>query len=128
MGLKKERLLEAVDRKINVRDRVVILEQNGKLCEIHTVEDINEDRILVPYHSIPWEDVTEYMSPEGRVFVLHAPEEYIQETRHLASVEQATVIRHAIQYEKMSPDKFEIGKLMPWIAILVMAILLVVKK
>lgn len=126
--LSKARMLESIDRTINVRDRVVILEKDGRLCEIHDVEDINEERILVPNHSIPWVDINEYMSPEGRVFVLHAPEEYVEETKHLAAVEQSTVIKHAVQYEKMAPEKTDLGKVIPWILVGLSLLLMFLKK
>lgn len=127
--IKKEKILESgIERRQIVKDRVVILEHDGRMAEILTVEDINEERILIPGYSIPWQDTKEYISPEGRVFVVNAPEDYIKETKHLASVEMSTVIKHAVQYERMKPEKVEFSKFMPWIVVLLMAFMLVVKK
>jgi hypothetical protein len=124
--LNKFRLLRSTeDHELRVVDRLVILEHDGRLCEVLDVEDVNEDRILAPGYSVPTQDVKEYISPRGRVFVLHAPEEYIEETKHLAAVEQNTVIRHAIQYERMTPAKADMGKMMPWLLIGLLLILVV---
>lgn len=130
MGLlKRERLLESsVDKELRVRDRVVILEHDGRLAEVLDVEDINEDRVLAPGYLIPIKDAKEYISPSGRVFVVNAPKEYIQETKHLATVEMATVIRHAVQYERMVPEKTDIGKLMPWIIVVILLLAVIFKK
>jgi hypothetical protein len=127
--LNKKKMLETPDleRQVRTRDRVVIFESDGNLCEILDVTDINEDRIAAPYHSIPWPDVKEYISSEGRVFVVNAPSDYVQETRHLAAVEQATVIKHAIQYEKIHPEKFDLTRLMPWLLLVISFIALAVK-
>lgn len=126
--IRKDRLLEnPLTREVKVRDRLVIIEKDGRLCEILPVTDINSDRILAPGYSVPWQDVQEYISPEGRVFVVHAPEEYIMETRHLAEVEQATVIRSAIQYERVVPPRADLGRYLPWAVIVILILVLAFK-
>jgi hypothetical protein len=77
--LNKFRLLRSTeDHELRDVDRLVILEHDGRLCEVLDVEDVNEDRILAPGYSVPTQDVKEYISPRDRVFVLHSPEEYIE--------------------------------------------------
>ena len=59
-------------------ERVVILEKDGVSADILPVLEIDSERIATPEHNIPVEDVKEFITPEGRLFVLNAPEWYVQ--------------------------------------------------
>jgi hypothetical protein len=118
-----------------LRERVIVLAHEGHSAEILEVVDIDHARILAgPDHqrrSIPIADVREYIAPEGRVWVLHAPDWYVQETKHLASVEMSRVIQAAVNYQRpgaASPKKNRWAILLPilliiFVLIFVMAVL-----
>lgn len=112
-------------------ERVVILEQNGISADILPVIDIDAERVATPKQNIPIEDLKEYITPEGRLFVLHAPEWYIQETKHLARVEMSHVISQMVQFQKPGAAKRDSGvflKILPWIVAALFLVMFFIKK
>ena len=112
-------------------ERVVILEKDGVSADIVPVLEIDAERIATPDHNIPIEDVKEYITPEGRLFVLHAPEWYVQETKHLARVEMSHVISQMVNFQKPGAAKRDPGlflKLLPWIAAALALVMFIMKK
>ncbi len=101
-----------------IHERVVVLEKDGYSADILPVIAIDHERIATADHSIPLEDVREYITPEGRIFVLHAPEWYVQETKHLARVEMSEIVGQMVQFQKPGAAKSEPGlfmRLLPWV-------------
>jgi len=83
-----------------LRDRLIIFDSKQQTCEIIPVEAVNEEVVRTEDRTIPRADVTLKLSKQGRVFVLHAPSEYIEHTQHLAKVERNAIIRQIAQYKK----------------------------
>ena len=109
----------------------MILEKDGVSADIVPVLEIDAERIATPDHNIPIEDVKEYITPEGRLFVLHAPEWYVQETKHLARVEMSHVISQMVNFQKPGAAKRDPGlflKLLPWIAAAFALVMFIMKK
>ncbi len=114
-----------------IRERVILLEHDGHSVEILPALEVNHERILTPGHVIPYEDVTEYISPEGRVYVVHAPEVYLQETKHLAMVEMSTVIRQTVNFQRPGAATRPEGnflKILPWLLAGASLLMLILKK
>ena len=112
-------------------ERVVILEKDGVSADIVPVLEIDSERIATPEHNIPVEDVKEFITPEGRLFVLNAPEWYVQETKHLARVEMTHVINQMVQFQKPGAAKRDAGlflKLLPWVIAALILVMFVLKK
>lgn len=127
-------MIKAAKKKSDIpviRERVVVLENDGQGIEILTVTSKDDERILAGDMAIPIQDVDTRISPHGRVFVLNAPTKYVDETKHLASLEMSTVIRQAVNYQRpgvaSKPDS-PIMKLLPWILAALMLLLWVIKK
>jgi hypothetical protein len=113
-----------------LRERVIVFEHDGYNCDILPVTDRNESRILAGDMSIPVEDVTTWISPHGRVYVLRAPQWYINETKHLAAVEMSTVIHQAVQYQRpgaASRSDIPFLRFLPWILVAALAVMWVIK-
>lgn len=117
-----------------LRERVVIIDAETPECEILPVLDINEERILAAgmdgNRSIPFVDAVQKISPEGKVYVLYASDQYVQETKHLAMVERNTVIREAVNYQR--PGTVErktpgLLRFLPWSLVGLVLILWVTK-
>jgi len=120
---------------IPLLERLIVLDHDTPNCLILPVVDVDDQRILARGIdgdlSVPIPDAQVKISPEGRVYVLHASETYIQETKHLATVEQAVVLREAVNYQR--PGAVERGpgllmRVLPWIVALVLVILWATKK
>ncbi|SDW82266.1 hypothetical protein SAMN04489725_11617 [Alicyclobacillus hesperidum] len=116
-----------------IRERLVILEHDGMTCDILPVRDVGHDRILAGSGevSVPMKDVKQFISPEGRVYVAHVPEWYINESKHLAEVEMATVINQAVNYQKPGtvtsrPSNFLLW--FPWILAVFAIIFAILKR
>ncbi len=113
-----------------VRERLVMLEHEHRTASIFPVAHVNHERIMAGDLSVPREDAREYISPEGIVFVVNAPEWYVQETRHLATVEMSNVIRQTVNYQRpgaATPTGSPFLKILPWLVAAALAILWAVK-
>lgn len=113
-----------------IRERLIVLQHEGMNCDVLPVRDVDDNRILAGNgeFSVPLKDVRQFISPEGRVYVLAAPDWYIDETRHLAEVEMSAVIKQAVAYQRPGSALKSGGgflRFLPWI-LAVAAILLVI--
>lgn len=95
------------------RDRVVILNQDGT-ADIAYVYDTDDQAIYaesgVQEYAIPVGDtnVKSFVSGIGRIYVLGADQDYVQDTKRLAALEKSIVLRHVTQFER----RIEEGKRM----------------
>lgn len=109
---------------------MVVLEHDHRTASILPVAHVNHERILAGDCSVPREDAREYITPEGILYVVNAPEWYIQETRHLATVEMSNVIRQTVNYQRpgaATPTGSPFLKILPWLVAAALAILWAVK-
>lgn len=116
-----------------ISERLIVLNHDDATCDIHTIDNFDSERILAGHSeiSIPFKDAKQYISPLGRVFIVNAPEWYVTEAKHLAEVEQATVIAQAVNYQKPGAATSKPGGLMtflPWILVVFAIIFALVKK
>jgi hypothetical protein len=117
------------------RDFLVLMNGETKQAEILQIADIGPERILAQgadgVRSIPYVDTTLFNGPDGRIFVTNASDKYVQETKHLAQVEMSTIIREAVQYQRpgaaVERDPLWM-KIFPWVAVVIVIILWLVKK
>ncbi|MCL6528299.1 MAG: hypothetical protein K6T57_15675 [Thermaceae bacterium] len=113
-----------------ILDRVVILEHEGRTAEVLPIQEIDAERIVAPGHVIPRKDARQYITPRGTLWVLSAPSWYVDETRHLAEVEMASVIRQAVNYQRPGaarPAQPRWASVLPWILAAVLAVLVVLR-
>lgn len=87
-----------------LRDRLIVFDQDQKVCEITPVDEVNEEVVRAGNRTIPRADLYLCLSKQGRVFVLNAPAKYVELTEHLARVEKNTIIRQIAQYKKPIDD------------------------
>jgi len=116
-------------------ERLVILEHGGKTAEILNVRDIDHQRLLAESPEgervIPLQDLEFWVTREGRLWVLNAPETFIQETKHLAMVENALVIGQAVQYQRPGAamaKKSTFTTILPWMLVLAALLFAIMKK
>lgn len=116
-------------------ERLVILDRDTPQCEILPVLDVDELRLLARGVdgdvAVPLKDLRLKISSEGRVYVLMATEDYIQETAHLAMVERSVVLRNAVNYQKPGAVDRPPGllmRLLPWVAAATFMIFWIAKK
>lgn len=121
MAVKKRELVSPI------KERLVILEHDGSRAEVLPVAEVNEDRILAGEYSVPIEDVKQFISPEGRVYVLSAPDWYVNESRHLQAVEMSTVIKQSVAYQRPGTQQHGSGaaglKWVAWVLVGVVAVI-----
>lgn len=116
-----------------IRERVVVLENDTRSADILPVIDANAERVVAGKQemSIPLKDMKEFITPEGRLYVLSAPEWYVDETRRLAELEMSTVIGQAVNYQRpgvAAPKGNPFLKILPWILAAAMLLLYFMKK
>jgi hypothetical protein len=87
-----------------LRDRVIIFDEDNKTCEILPVDSADEEVVRAGDKTIPRADLELRLSKQGRVFVLNAPAKIVELTQHLARVERNTIIRQIAQYNKPTDD------------------------
>lgn len=124
-------MLKKQDKRPIPRDYVVILEHEGQTAEILPVLDEDHERVLAGDHAIPTKDLRPYITRRGRLWVLNAPDWYIHETKHLASVEHSRVIQAAVNYQRPGaarPQRPAWLLVLPWLLVAALAVGLVVKK
>lgn len=116
-----------------IRERLILLNQDEATCDILPVRSFDNERILAgdSDYSVPIKDVKQFISPVGRVFIVNAPDWYVNEAKHLAEVEQATVIAQAVNYQKPGSVSAKSGGLMaflPWILMALAIVFALLKK
>lgn len=118
----------------SLNTRIVIFNHDTRDAEILPVLDVDDERIFASgpegERSIPFVDATAYITAHGKLYVINAPTFYVQELKHLATVEMSRVIRAAVDYQRPGAAAKDIGwfKYLPWVAVLLFAILWMVKK
>jgi len=114
------------------RDRVVIVNGDGT-ADIATVYDADDQAVYAASgaqeYAIPVGDtkVHSFVGGSGRIYVLGADPEYVQDTKRLAALERSIVLRHVTQFERRVEDakKMSIKELMLYllVAILLLAVI-----
>lgn len=119
---------------ISGHDRVVILRED-MTADIATVYEVDDARLVAASagqdYIIPCADVKQtYIGPAGRIYVLGADVDYINDTVRLAALEKSTVLGQITQYAKpvIDPKKdLNLGKIMQWVLIGVLVLAVIFK-
>lgn len=116
-----------------IRERLILMDQDNATCDVLPVRDIGNERILAGNgdYSVPVKDAKQFISPQGRVFIVNAPDWYVKEAKHLAEVEQATIIAQAVNYQKPGTVAAKSGGFMtflPWILAVLAVVFALLKK
>lgn len=127
-------MISTLKKPVVARDRVIILNGDGT-ADIATVYDQDDRAVYASSgpdqdYAIPIEDtkVKSYVGGLGRIYLLAADPEYVQDTKRLAELEKSIVLRHVTQFQKRLDDnnkKINIKEIMLYllIAILLLAVI-----
>lgn len=111
-----------------IKDRVIVFDDDAKMCEILPVDEANEEVIKAGNKVLPRADITPFLSKQGRVYVFRAPGHIVQLTEHLARVEKNTIIRQIAQYTKPYDEtKLDWQKIALLAGLIIVAIVAAVK-
>lgn len=96
-------MLTKLRKPVPDRDRLVIIEENG-VADIAIVDDIDDQSVYASSadqdYAVPIVDLKSFVGTSGRIFLLAADPEYVQNTQRLASLEKSIVLRQITHYEK----------------------------
>lgn len=83
-------------------DQLVIMQDNGT-ADIANVIDIDHERIFASSstqdYSVPTSNVTSYVGGRGRIYVVAAPTEYVDDTKRLAQLEISKTLAQITHYK-----------------------------
>lgn len=92
-------------------DKLVIIDQNGT-ADIANVYDTDDTKIYAESSShdynVPVGDCKAFVGSTGRVYVLQADSDYVNDTKRLAALEKSIVLRQVTQFEKVRESKKQI--------------------
>lgn len=111
-------------------DRAVVFEEEGQECHIFELGDDSFDRekgiIKVPGFVLPIGDAAVRISEKGRVYFYNCPAAYLEETKHLAQVEQQIIIEKALIYPNHRQPEVEGGSKKAVFLVLGIVLLLII--
>jgi hypothetical protein len=85
------------------RDRVVIIDQNGT-ADIAIVYDREDNALYAESdtedYAVPLADVTAFVGPHGRIYLMNADSDYVADSKRLAALEKSIVLRHVTHFAK----------------------------
>lgn len=116
-------MLNKLNKEVKIStDKLVIIEPNGT-ADIASVYEVDHEKIYAESsnfdYNVPIGDVKSYVGNSGRIYVLQADPEYIQDTRRLAELEKSIVLKHVTQFEKVreTNEKINMKQIMLYVLI-----------
>lgn len=110
------------DKKGWIEDSV---RKDNRTCEVVSIDEVHNDRIMAGNYVLPLSDATIYNSPSGLTYAYNVSLPYLKEIAHLAEVEKNIVIGQAYLYQGKNIPSGKPSAFM-WFMVIMIAMLAII--